>query len=236
MSNLNRNNSFYILGSYRNTSIINLDRTFFKLKKKIAFLFKYSKKYKNFSFLLINSNKNKFLVKKYAKLCKSFNCSYFNGTWWNGLLKNFKKYISYNSKKKLKKFNFYKNQYPKFTIYVNRQKFGEYNYNDSFLNKELDSVSMPNIIFFNDNYSTLKNYSVILSNTRSYLNNFFLFNLSVKIAKKFMFLNKKKLFFLILNKFKNFKIKNIGIFIESLFCIKNKKFFYKKILWDLDLG
>lgn len=232
-SNLNRNNSYYVLGLYKNTSILNLDKTIYKLKKKVAFLFKYCKKYKNFNFLIINSNKNKFLSNIYVKTCKSFNCSYFNGTWWNGLLKNFKKYIFYNS---FKKFKFYKNQYPKFVIYVSRQRFGEYNFNASFLNNELDRISMPNIIFFNDNYSTLKNYSVILSNTRSYLNNYFLFNLSVKIAKKFMFINKKKLFFFILKKFKNLKIKNTNIFIESLFCVKNKKVFYKEVLWDLDLN
>ena len=32
LSNLNRNNSYYILGSYRSTSVINLDKTFFNLK------------------------------------------------------------------------------------------------------------------------------------------------------------------------------------------------------------
>ena len=79
-SNLNRDNSYYIIGLYKNTSILNLNKTFFNLKKKIAFLFKYYKKYKNFNFLIINSNTNKFLIKKYVTVCKNFNCSYFNGS------------------------------------------------------------------------------------------------------------------------------------------------------------
>lgn len=233
-SNLNRNNSYFLIGLNNNVSILNLNRSLLNLKKKINFVIKYSKYTNNLNFLLINTDVNKILINRLKKICINSKCSYFFGNWWNGLLKSFKKYIKYKNSKKIKKFNFFYHQYPKFTFYINRQKYGQPNLNTVPITKELNNISMKNIMFFNNFFDLDKNPSAVLVNTRTYLNNLFLFHLSMKIVKKCDFISKKKFILSVLiNYFLNFK--NRKLFYEYMFCFKNKKNLLKLTLWNDDL-
>lgn len=233
--NLNRNNSYFILGLYSKVSILNFNKILINLKKKINFVIRYSKNLKNAKFFIINSNKNKILIKRYEFLCSSVFCSYYNGTWWNGLLKSFKKYTKYKSYKKNKKFKFFNNQYPSFSFYIHKYKRGEYSLKTSFINKEINSVSMLNLMFFSDHIDFDSNPSMILCNTSSFVNNLYLFNFSLKIVKNSLAIVKKEFFSILFSKYKILKFFKIKIFFEQIYCLKNKKNYFASRSWSDDL-
>ena len=87
----------------------------------------------------------------------------------------------------------------------------------------MNSVSMLNLTFFDTNFNIDKNLGSVLSNTKSNVNNLFLFNLSLKVVKKCFFINKKLFFNNIFNKYKTLKMKKIKLFYELYFCLKNNK-------------
>ncbi len=230
--NLNRNNNGYLLGFYFLNSIINLDKIVINLKKNVNFLIKICKKSKKSSFLVINDNKNKLIIKSYINTYNNLQVSYYNGSWWNGLLKSFKSYIKHNTKKN-KKFKFQKNQYPNFAFYVSRQKYGEGLDESFFITKEINSISMLNLFFCGLGSNILKNPNVLFQNIKTSINNIFLNKLIVRLIKKCLQINKKFFLFKIFKKYLLFN--NKKIFFEFNFLLKNKKkYFIKK--WDGDLS
>jgi len=132
-------------------------------------------------------------------------------------------YISYKSLKKNKKFKFFHKKYPNAVLYINRQRYGDFNLNSLFINKEINDVSMQNIMFISDYIDISKNPTAMLVNTRTYLNNLYLFNLCVKIVKKCVFLSKKKFFSYLYNLYFIIYVKNVNLFYELNYCVKYKK-------------
>lgn len=223
--NVNRSNNAYLIGFYFFNAVLNLNKTTINLKKNINFVIKSAKKNKKINFFVINDNNNKILIKNYVTVYSSAYVSFYNGSWWNGLLKSFKKYIKYKTKK-TKKFKFFKNQYPFLVFFINKQKYDETSDNTSFISKELNSIPILNVFFCGLNTSCQINPNAIYQNVKTTVNNFFLNRFTLRIIKKSNQIN-KKLF--LITAFKKFKLnKNKFIFFEYKFLTKNKKNFLVK--------
>lgn len=234
---LNRNNSYYLLGLYYNLSLINLNLFLFKLKKNVKFIINTFLKNNFLSFMVVSTLNNKFLANSYARKYKRIRTSFYFGTWWNGLLKNFKKYTKYNNKKK-RFYYLYKNLLPFSVLYIANQKHYKKDINSVNFHNEVNNASIFSIMFVSTTLNSYQAPNVLFQNTRNLINNFFLNNLFFSILKKSLFSLKKKFCFFIFKNFKIFKLKKktfLNLFFEYYFCNFYKKKFFKKIKWEGDL-
>lgn len=78
-TSVNRNNSYYLLGLYYNSSIVNLNLAIFKIKKSLSLMFTTCVK-SHLNILIVNTLTNKFLSKSFVKIYKKNFLSYFIGS------------------------------------------------------------------------------------------------------------------------------------------------------------
>lgn len=229
---VNRNNSYYLLGIYYNSSIINLNLALFKIKKNLSLMFSTCIK-SHLNVLVVNTLNDKYLSKSFIKLYKKNFLSYFISSWWNGLLKNFKKFIKYKNKR-TSQFSFYKKRFPVFVFYINFKKFHIVDHASEAFNSEINRASILNLMFVDSSINMDKSPSVVLQNVRNSINNLFLNKIVLSSVKKTFYIKKKKFLFFSYKKFSVFKIhkKFRNLFFEYYFCSFNKRNYFKKIKWD----
>lgn len=228
--NVNRSNSYYLLGLYNNISLINLSTTLPLLKKKFFFFFKFMlKKYSNFFVIdgILNDSYKENLKQKFI----SKEISYFFGRWWNGFLKNYKTFIITGWKRDLYLFS----EFPIFIFYI---PFGEEIDNTSIYtaNHEFNSLKINFLIFFDSNKSIKFFNSGIIQNIKTILNNFFLIYLIMAVNNKVLLLRKKRWYLEVFKYFTNFYSKKtfFYFFLDHVDAFKHvffevDRFFLKKI-------
>ena len=231
-TSVNRNNSYYLLGLYYNSSVVNLNLAIFKIKKSLSLMFTVCVK-SHLNILIVNILANKFLSKSFVKIYKKNFLSYFIGNWWHGLLKNFKKFTRYKNKR-TSQYTFYKKRFPVFVFYINFKKFHKLDYSAETFNSEINRASVLNLMFVDSSINMDKAPSVVLQNVRNNINNIFLNKLVLSSIRKAFFVRKKKFLLFSYKKYSVFKIhkKFRKVFFEYYFCKFNKTNFFKKIKWD----
>lgn len=233
---VNRNNSFFILGYYFSSSVINISRILLQLKNKFAFVVNYFIKNKLITIFNVNIISNKFLYKIYRRACRKRRISYFFGTWWNGFLRNFKYFVKHKGRKK-HKCKVYRSRFPSFVFYISNQKYFKKDVSSNTFYSEVNTACIPNIVFCNTDSNSYRMPSSVFENTRNIVNNLFLQNLAFSVCKKCAFISKKKYCFFIFKKWKTFSLnKYVRLpFFEYLFFAKKKLNFLKYAKWSDDL-
>lgn len=233
--NVNRSNSYYLLGIYRNISIINLSKIMPLLKKKFFFFFKFMKKSYG-SVLLANSLPMKYSL-PIRKSFEIFNISYFFGRWWNGFIKNYK---IFSKPRNTLENNINIPKLPHFGFHVPLND----NYNDVSgyaFSAEFESVAIHSLAFFDSHKNIGLFKTGVMLSTKTLLNNYFLTYLIFSVLSKINFIKRKDFYLGIINNLKiefhdefeeNFNKKYKFFLIKNFFKNWKKQKYWNNILFE----
>lgn len=184
--NVNRSNSYFVLGLYRNVSIINLSKILPILKKKFFFFYKFM--LRSFSQILLITGISIDYSGDLLDKLNFLSIDYFFGRWWNGLIKNFKVFMKARVRPSE---NMKILRFPRYVFYAP--------FNDMLndisayaTSRESESVGVHSLVFFDTHKNINYINSGVMLNTKTLLNNYFLIYLILSICYKVFFLKKKK--------------------------------------------
>lgn len=186
--NVNRSNSFFVLGLYRSVSIINLSRILPMLKRKFFFFFRFM--LRTYSKVLLITGMHIDYSSCLLDKLSFFSMDYFFGRWWNGYIKNFK---VFTKARLTPEDNIKITRLPAYIFYapLNDQLNDVSGYAAS---REFISAGIHSLVFFDSHKNINLVKAGVMMNTKGLLNNYFLIYLIFAVRIKVL-LTKKKNFF-----------------------------------------
>lgn len=185
----------FLLGSYHNLCVININYVIDILKINLFFIIRVCL-FNFLSIFIINENFNfsKYFKTNYINL----NVDNFFGLWWGGMLSKIK-FIKYHKKFYSKSYFLKYRRLPGFTFFSSS---GNFTTPLSVFNtyKEFKKLSLLNLFFLDTNTHVSHFDNWILWNSKNFSTNWMLLSLLETFCLKLILLKKKKFLFLFLKK------------------------------------